>query len=99
MLMRARYSAYALRLALFLLATWHPRTRPRPEALDLGGSGTKWLGLKILRSEQQPDADEGSVEFIARYRVGGGRAVRLHEVSRFVRENGAWLYVDGVFKD
>jgi SEC-C motif-containing protein len=24
-----------------------------------------------------------------------GRAHRLHEVSRFVRENGKWFYVDG----
>ena len=34
------------------------------------------------------------VEFVARCMVGGG-AQRLHEISRFVREGGAWLYVDG----
>ena len=34
------------------------------------------------------------IEFVARYRVGG-RAVRLHERSRFVREAGRWYYVDG----
>jgi SEC-C motif-containing protein len=34
------------------------------------------------------------MEFVARYKVGG-RAQRLHEISRFVREAGQWLYVDG----
>lgn len=38
------------------------------------------------------------VEFIARYRIGGGSAARLHERSRFVREDGRWFYVDGVMK-
>jgi len=40
------------------------------------------------------DATHAEVEFVARYRVGG-RAVRLHERSRFVNEQGRWLYVDG----
>jgi SEC-C motif-containing protein len=34
------------------------------------------------------------VEFVARFRVAG-RAVRQHELSRFVREDGQWFYVDG----
>jgi SEC-C motif-containing protein len=35
------------------------------------------------------------VEFIARRRDASGRAIRLHERSRFVREQGRWYYVDG----
>jgi SEC-C motif-containing protein len=31
------------------------------------------------------------VEFVARYKVGG-KAHRLHEISQFVRESGAWVY-------
>lgn len=96
-LMRSRYSAYVLRLSLYLLATWHASTRPRIDDLDLGTGNTRWLGLKILCSEQA-SADEGTVEFVARFRTGGAPAVRLHEVSRFVRENGVWYYVDGAFK-
>ena len=96
--MRSRYSAYALRLSLYLLATWHASTRPRVDDLDLGAGNTRWLGLKILRSEQA-SPDEGIVEFVARFRNGGAPAVRLHEISRFVRENGVWYYVDGTFKD
>jgi len=39
--------------------------------------------------------DSAEVEFIARSRVSNAAAVRHHERSRFVRENGRWLYVDG----
>lgn len=90
-LMRSRYSAYVLKLADYLLATWHPTTRP--SELDLGADPTKWLGLEIRRSEQM-DATHATVEFVARYRIAG-RGHRLHEISRFVHEDGRWFYVDG----
>jgi SEC-C motif-containing protein len=91
-LMRSRYSAYVLKLADYLLASWHPSTRPA--TLDLAeDDGTKWLGLEIKRSQQQ-DEHHATVEFVARYRVAG-RGHRLHENSRFVREDGRWLYLDG----
>jgi len=91
-LMRSRYTAYTLLREDYLLATWHPSTRP--SALGLSEEApTKWLGLEVKRHEQQ-DADHAVVEFVARYKVNG-RAHRLHEVSRFVREAGRWLYVDG----
>jgi SEC-C motif-containing protein len=91
-LMRSRYTAYALRRKDYLLGTWHPDTRPA--SLDLEDeSHRKWLGLEIRRHEQ-PEPDRALVEFVARYKVAG-RAHRLHEVSRFVREAGRWLYVDG----
>jgi SEC-C motif-containing protein len=31
--------------------------------------------------------------------VGGGRAQRLQECSRFVKEQGRWFYVDGDIAD
>jgi SEC-C motif-containing protein len=77
------------------LATWHASTRPAALGLDKAAV-TKWLGLDLLRHEVTGPAS-AIVEFVARSRVAGGRAVRLHEVSRFVREDGAWLYVDGEF--
>ena len=89
-LMRSRYSAFVLQRADYLLATWHASTRPA--TLDFA-PGAKWLGLEV-RSHKQLDPDHAEVEFIARYRESG-RAVRLHERSRFVRESGRWLYVDG----
>ena len=92
-LMRSRYSAYVLGLDAYLLTSWHPSTRP--PSLDLHGDSakTKWLGLKVLRS--QTDADRAIVEFVARYKIGGASAVRMHETSRFVSEDGHWFYVDG----
>lgn len=91
-LMRSRYTAYTLLREDYLLATWH-ETR-RPLALGLAAEEkTKWIGLEIKRHEQQ-DADHATVEFVAKYKVNG-RAHRLHEVSRFIREAGQWFYVDG----
>jgi len=90
--MRSRYTAYTQRREDYLLASWHPSTRP--DALDLADDvSTKWLGLEVRRHEIQ-DAEHAIVEFVARYKVGG-RAYRLHETSRFVRESGRWFYVDG----
>lgn len=94
-LMRSRYSAYALKLEAYLLATWHPGTRPA--ALDLAADNAKWLGLE-LKKHTPKSADRATVEFVARYKTGG-RAHRLHEISRFVREEGRWFYVDGEFPD
>lgn len=90
--MRSRYTAYVLKLEDYLLATWHPDTRP--DALDLADDDTKWLGLEIKR--QQESGDAAVVEFVARYKVAG-RAHRLHEISRFERKDGRWFYVDGEF--
>ena len=89
-LMRSRYTAFVCERADYLQATWHPSTRPA--ALDFE-PGTQWLGLEVRR-HRAIDSAHAEVEFVARYRVGG-RAVRLHERSRFVREAGRWYYVDG----
>jgi SEC-C motif-containing protein len=91
-LMRSRYTAYTLGREDYLLATWHPSTRPA--ALGLAEDvATKWLGLEVKRHEQ-PDAEHAIVEFVARFKIQG-RAHRLHEISRFAKEHGRWFYVDG----
>lgn len=91
-LMRSRYSAFVLKLADYLLASWHASTRPA--SLDLAeDDGSKWLGLEIKAHRQQDEA-HATVEFVARYRIDG-RGHRLHELSRFVREDGRWYYLDG----
>jgi SEC-C motif-containing protein len=92
-LMRSRYSAFVLSLHDYLLATWHASTRPA--ALGLDEPGLKWLGLEVKRHQQQDDT-HAVVEFVARSKRGG-RAHRLHETSRFLREQGRWYYVDGDF--
>jgi SEC-C motif-containing protein len=90
-LMRSRYSAYVQKLSEYLLATWHPTTRP--SELDLSADDSKWLGLEVKRHTVLDDS-HATVEFVARYRIAG-RGHRLHELSRFVREDGRWYYVDG----
>lgn len=88
-LMRSRYAAFVLGLTDYLLATWHPNTRPSDIRLD---PATKWIGLDVRR--HVAGNEHSTVEFVARSKLGG-RAHRLHETSRFVREAGQWYYVDG----
>ncbi len=90
-LIRSRYSAFVRGDAAHLLATWHASTRPASLDLD---AGVKWLGLQV-RAHRVIDADHAEVEFVARSRLAG-RASRLHERSRFVREGGQWFYLDAV---
>jgi len=94
-LMRSRYSAFVLGDADYLRASWHPDTRPAELGLDAPGAAkTTWLGLTV-KQHRVDGPDTAEVEFIARYRVGGGSAVRMQERSRFVRRDGRWFYVDG----
>lgn len=90
-LMRSRYSAFVRGLSGYLRETWHPTTRPVGE-IEFE-AGLRWLGLTVKR-HVVTGADEAEVEFVARSKLGG-RAHRLHEVSRFVREGGRWYYVGG----
>jgi SEC-C motif-containing protein len=90
--MRSRYSAYVRGLEDYLLATWHASARPA--ALNLAAAAQpKWLGLEVKAYREH--GDEATVEFVARCKVGG-RAQRMHELSRFRREAGRWYYLDGV---
>lgn len=94
-LMRSRYSAFVLENAGYLLATWH--TSQRPTQLEFE-PGVRWLGLEV-RSHTRQDDTHAQVEFVARLRDASGRASRLHEKSRFVREADAagvwrWYYLD-----
>ena len=91
-LMRSRYTAYTLGREDYLLATWHYSTRPASLALA-SQPLSKWLGLEVRRHEQL-EPDYAVVEFVARYKVDG-RAHRLHEISRFLREADRWFYLDG----
>ena len=90
-LMRSRYVAFVLKNEAYLLSTWDPSTRPAAVSFD---PDLKWLGLKVVDARQL-NTTRAEVEFIARFRVGGGSAARLHERSRFIRESDRWLYIDG----
>jgi len=107
-LMRSRYTAYGLRNEPYLLATWHPSTRPTEPVMS-DEEKLQWLGLEVksalrLRQRKANDADltTDTVEFVARFKTNG-RAQRLHEISNFVREPAEggprWFYVDGSFPE
>jgi SEC-C motif-containing protein len=93
-LMRSRYSAFAVGDAAWLLASWHPGTRPARLDLD---DDVVWRRLDILATRAGgPFDDAGEVEFAAFWRnPATGERGRLHETSRFMREHAHWLYVDG----
>ena len=88
-LMRSRYSGFVLGLEDYLLATWHPDTRPG--TLDLSGS-PEWTCLRIL--ETGANGNTGRVRFQAIYRTGQGWGF-LEEDSDFVQEDGRWYYLRG----
>jgi SEC-C motif-containing protein len=84
--MRSRYAAYVLGDERYLLATWHPRTRP-----GSASSAPGWQGLEVLDTRGGgPEDPTGEVDFVAHHAEGD-----LHERSRFERRAGRWLYVDG----
>jgi SEC-C motif-containing protein len=90
--MRSRFSAFALGVGPYLLASWHPSTRP--PVLDLDPEVT-WRRLQIVDVVAGSEADtEGVVEFRASFRGADGAGL-LHERSRFTKADGRWVYVDG----
>lgn len=92
LLMRSRYSAYVLAIKEYLLSTWHESTRPKKLTFN---PQTVWLGLKIKHCIAGTQQDEqGTVQFVARYKIQG-KAHRLIENSRFVKQQGHWFYIDG----
>jgi len=94
--MRSRYTAYSQLNNDYLLATWHPSTRPQSINLEL--EPVNWTGLRIIDTQAgQADDSQGTVEFIARFKTNG-KAGCLQECSRFLKEQGLWFYVDGEIK-
>lgn len=92
--MRSRFEAFRDGDDAWLLASWHPSTRPA--TLDLSRNPT-WRGLQIIdKVAGGPDDETGIVEFRATYLVGGGGVDLLHERSQFIRDDGRWYYLDAV---
>lgn len=90
--MRSRYSAFVLGLDDYLLNSWHSSTRPKEMDLD---PETRWLRLIVEDTTAGGPFDtEGTVTFTAIGREPDGR-FEQHERSRFVRESGRWVYLDG----
>lgn len=82
---------------------WHagptPFQAPTAEALMRSrySAFMKQLGDYLQatwHASTRPAEETSEVEFVARSKLGG-RAHRLHEASRSVREDGRWYYLDG----
>ncbi|RUO20509.1 zinc chelation protein SecC [Aliidiomarina maris] len=96
-LMRARYSAFALQRTDFIQRTWAAETCPA----DLtGDSDTQWVALKVISSQVNPPPRQhtGSVHFKATCLDTEGRQHCLEERSRFIKRQGEWFYLDGKTK-
>jgi SEC-C motif-containing protein len=93
LLMRSRFSAFAVADEAYLLRSWHPATRPSHLRLD---PDQRWIRLEIVgKSGGGPLHAEGTVEFRAHYSEPGGSGL-LHENSRFVRDDGRWVYLSAI---
>lgn len=88
-LMRSRFCAFRLQLADYLLATWHPDTRPA----SLGDLQTvSWRRLTV--HEHQCQGDQAQVRFEA-FGLEAGKPLLLQELSQFERLAGRWYYHSG----
>jgi SEC-C motif-containing protein len=92
LLMRSRFSAFAVGAADYLQSSWHPATRPANLSLD---PELRWIRLEIISTSAGGFLDaEGTVRFRAHYEDQGRRGC-LDELSRFTRLAGSWVYLDG----
>jgi SEC-C motif-containing protein len=95
-LMRSRYSAYATGAVDYIVDTCADGTEGVDrEATRRWAEGSEWLGLRIVRSELGGEPDEtGTVEFVATF-VQGGLKDDHHEIAKFIKKEGLWLYTEG----
>jgi SEC-C motif-containing protein len=97
--MRSRYTAYALDLPEYIIATTHPEGphwEPDPgrwrESIRRFTDATEFLGLTVLAHSE--DGDRGEVTFRVSVTQGGVDA-SFGERSTFLREDGRWRYHSG----
>ena len=96
-LMRSRYSAFVKGEIDYLKNSIHPDHRADfdPVSIRDWAKNSEWLGLQIVNTSGGGEGnEEGTVEFIAYFRVNG-TAYQHHEVGQFNRLNGVWYYTDG----
>ena len=99
-LMRSRFSAYALGKVDYLIATRCAEKRGGEDREELAQycKAVRCVGLKIAgREKGGPGDSEGIVTFHASLQANGKRSLHI-ETSSFAREDGRWVYVDGVVK-
>ena len=92
-LMRSRYSAFAVGAADYLVNTTHISKRRYHNKRDIlaWSQVNKWLKLEVLAST------ETTVTFKAYFLDENLKAQVHYEHSTFKLENGKWFYVDGEY--
>ncbi len=93
-LMRSRYSAYALGLIDYLIATTLPAQQAELDraGIEQWSRHSEWLGLEV-ESEEPGDALHAHVTFTARWRDAGGEYAH-RERSAFVHRDDRWYFID-----
>lgn len=97
-LMRSRYTAYLDGAVDYLISTTAPESRSALDRDSLAAycATLRGVSLKILETTQGgPRDDTGHVTFEATLKSNNKKFVQ-RERSRFTREHGRWVYVDGV---
>jgi SEC-C motif-containing protein len=89
-LMRARFTAHAVKDFSFVHRTYRPTSRQSYVA-DPDGPTTEWTRLVVHGHALGKTPDVATVEFSA-YGMEGGAEHVLHEKAEFVREDGQWIY-------
>ncbi len=95
--MRARYSAHAVGLMDFVVSTYHPSCNAEKDREAIADSvNSNWKRLQVVKSDNGLTENEGYVHFKA-FLEEQGKELCLEELSRFVKEDGLWFYIDGEF--
>lgn len=95
--MRARYSAFVVGDIDYIKSTFNPSELDQfvEEDVKRWSSESTWDGLVVKNIELGQESDNnGVVEFIAKYSVGGVQQEH-HEVAQFEKIDGLWYFMDG----
>lgn len=95
-LMRSRYSAYVKGEIDYIEKSLAPEKRKRfdHEGAAQWSEAAQWKGLTIHSAEGGEGDDVGFVDFTAAFEMQG-ELEEHREKSKFRREKGEWVYVDG----
>lgn len=96
-LMRSRYTAYVVGEMDYIAATQDRAFNPDfdPRATARWNKDVVWKELRVLNASGGGEGESaGTVEFQAFFEKAG-RAGLIHEISRFEKKKGRWLYLDG----
>ncbi|WP_180174158.1 YchJ family protein [Acinetobacter sp. YH01022] len=94
-LMRSRYSAFARHEIDYIVKT---TALGQQQVLDVAAirdwsKANQWLKLEVVQAREKLDKHHAQVEFKAHYHDGQQAQVH-HEISHFVKHEGAWYFLD-----